>query len=92
MMTFAIGTVKFTVTQGAIVSGPGAMHIILTVKSATRRTTSPLTGMISPIVGVEPPFTVNKQGNGSQRQERTCSHQNDHWISINESDGGQQVL
>ena len=59
MMTFAIGTVKLAVTQGAIVGGPGATHIILTVKSATRRTTSPLTGMISPMVGVEPPLTVH---------------------------------
>ena len=59
MMAFAIGTVKLAVTQCAIVGGPGATHIILTVKSATRRTTSPLTGMIGPIVGVEPPFTVH---------------------------------
>ena len=28
-------------------------------ESATRRTTSPLTDMIGPIVGVEPPFTVH---------------------------------
>ena len=58
MMAFAIGAVKLAVTQGAIVGGPGTTHIILTVKSATRRTTSPLTGVIFPIVGVEPPFTV----------------------------------
>ena len=59
MMTFAIAAVKLAVTQGAIVGGPGATHIILTVKAATRRTTFPLTGMIGPIVGVEPPFTVH---------------------------------
>ena len=54
MMAFAIGTVKLAVTQGAIVGGPGTTHIILTVKSTARGTTSPLTGMIGPIVGVEP--------------------------------------
>ena len=59
MMTFAIGTVKLAVTQGAIIRGPGTTHIIKTVKSATRRATFPLTGMIGPIVGVEPPFTVH---------------------------------
>ena len=59
MMAFAIGTVKLAVTQGAILRGSGATHIILTVKSATRRTTIPLTGVIGPIVGVEPPFTVH---------------------------------
>ena len=58
MMAFAIGTVKLAVTQGAMLRGPGTTHIILTVKSATRRTTIPLTDMIGPIVGVEPPFTV----------------------------------
>ena len=59
MMTFAIGTVKLAVTQGAIIRGPGTTHIIKTVKSATRRATFPLTGMIGPIVGVQPPFTVH---------------------------------
>ena len=59
MMTFAIAAVKLAVTQGAIVGGPGATHIILTVKAATHRTTFPLTGMIGPIVDVEPPFTVH---------------------------------
>ena len=58
-MAFAIGTVKLAVTQGAIVGGPGATPIILTVKSTARGTTSPLTDMIGPIVGVEPPFTVH---------------------------------
>ena len=58
-MTFAIGTVKVAVTQGAIVGRPGATYKILTVKSPTRGTTSPLTGVISPIVGVEPSFTVH---------------------------------
>ena len=58
MMAFAIGTVKLAMTQGAILRGPGTTHIILTVKSTTRRTTTPLTRMIGPIVGVEPPFTV----------------------------------
>ena len=59
MMALTIGTVKRAVTHFAIVGGPGATHIILTVKSATGRTTFPLTGMIGPIVGVEPPFTVH---------------------------------
>ena len=59
MMAFAIAAVKLAATQGAIVGGPGATHIILTVKSTTRGTTSPLTGMIGPIVCVEPPFTVH---------------------------------
>ena len=57
-MAFAIGTVKLAVTQGAIVGGPGATHIMLTVKLTARGTTSPLTGVINPIVGVESPFTV----------------------------------
>ena len=56
MMAFAIATEKRAVTQGAIACGPGATHIILTVKSTARGTTSPLTDMIGPIVGVEPPF------------------------------------
>ena len=58
MMAFTIGTVKLAVTQCAITRGPGTTHIIPTVKSATRRTTIPLTGMISAVLGVEPPFTV----------------------------------
>ena len=58
MMSFAIAAVKLAVTQGTIVGGPGTMHIILTVKSTARATTSPLTGLTGPIVGVEPPFTV----------------------------------
>ena len=59
MITFTIGTVKFAVTQCAIIRGPGTKHIISLVKSATRRTTFPLTGMISSIIGVEPPFTLH---------------------------------
>ena len=58
MMAFTIGTIKLAVTQCAIIRGPGTTHIIPTVKSTTRRTTFPLTGMIGPIVGVQPPFTV----------------------------------
>ena len=58
MMAFAIGTVKLAVTQGAVVGGPGATHIMLTVKSTARGTASPLTGVIGPIVDVESPFTV----------------------------------
>ena len=46
MMAFTIGTVKLAVTQGAIISGPGTTHIMPTVKSTTRGTTIPLTGMI----------------------------------------------
>ena len=59
MMAFAIPTIKLAVTQTAIIRVPGATHIILTVKAATRRTTFPLTGMIEPIVGAEPPLTVH---------------------------------
>ena len=55
-MTFAIATVKLAVTQTAIISGPGATHIILTVKAPASTAAVPLTGVISPIVGVEPPF------------------------------------
>ena len=58
MMAFAIGTVKLAVTQGAIIRGPGTTHIILTVKSATRRAAVSLAGMVGAIIGVEPPFTV----------------------------------
>ena len=53
-MTFAIATVKLAVTQTAIISGPGATHIILTVKAPASTAAVPLTGVISPIVGVEP--------------------------------------
>ena len=93
MMTFAIGTVKLAVTQGAIVRGPGTTHIIKTVKSATRRTTFPLTGMIGPIVGVEPPFTVHaiirtidERGKGSAAIKMIIG------FEVNESEGGQRVL
>ena len=58
MMTFAIGTVKLAMTQSAIVGGPGTAHIILTVKAPASTAAVPLTSMIGPIVGVEPPFTV----------------------------------
>ena len=59
MMTFTIATVKLTMTQTAIIRGAGATHIILTVKSTTRRAAFPLTGMIGSVVRVEPPFTVH---------------------------------
>ena len=59
LMTFAIGTIKLAVTQGAIVGGPGSTHIILTVKAPASTAAVPLTSMIGPILGVEPPFTVH---------------------------------
>ena len=59
MMTFAIPAVKLTMTQTAIIRGPGATHIILTIKSTASTASSPLTSVIGPIVGVEPPFTVH---------------------------------
>ena len=59
IMAFTVGTVKLAVTQCAIIRGPGTTHTILTVKSAARTTTFPLTGMIRAIIGVEPPFTVH---------------------------------
>ena len=59
MITFAMTAVKLVVTQTAILRGAGATHIILTIKSATRGATSPLTSVIGLIVGVEPPFTVH---------------------------------
>ena len=55
---FAIGTVKLAVAQCAIIRGLGTKNIIPTVKSTTRRTAIPLAGMIGPIIGVDPPFTV----------------------------------
>ena len=58
MMAFAIGTVKLAVTQGAIIRGPGTTHIILTLKSATRRAAVSLAEMVGAIIAVEPPFTV----------------------------------
>ena len=51
MMTFAIATVKLAVTQTAIISEPGATHIILTVKAPAGTAAVPLKGVISPIVG-----------------------------------------
>ena len=50
---------KLAVTQTAILGRASATHIIRTIKAPTRRTASPLTNVIGPIVGVEPPFTVH---------------------------------
>ena len=58
MMTFAITTVKLTMTQTAIIGGAGTTHVILTIKSTTRGAATPLTCMIGSVVGVETPFTV----------------------------------
>ena len=58
MITFALRAMKLAVTQTAILGGVSATHIIRTIKTSTRRATSPLTSMIGSIVGVEPPFTV----------------------------------
>ena len=58
MITFALMAVKFAVTQTAILGGTGAPHIIRTIKAPTRRAASPLTSVMGPIVGIEPPFTV----------------------------------
>ena len=58
MITFALMAVKLAVTQTAILGGAGATHIIRTIKAPTRRAASPLTSVMGPIVGVEPPFTV----------------------------------
>ena len=46
-------------TQAAILGGAGATHILRTIKAPTRGATSPLTGVMGPIVGVEPSFTVH---------------------------------
>ena len=59
MITFALTAVKLAVTQTAILGGAGATHIILTVKAPASTAASPLTSVIGPIVGVEPPFTVH---------------------------------
>ena len=59
MITFTWTTVKLAVTQTAILGGAGATHIIRTIKAPTRGAASPLTSVIGPIVGVEPPFTVH---------------------------------
>ena len=59
MMTFTITAVKLTVTQTAIIGGTGTTHIILTIKSTTRRAASALTSMIGSVVGVETPFAVH---------------------------------
>ena len=59
MITFALIAVKLAVAQTAILGGASAPHIIRTIKAPTRRATSPLTSVIGPIVGVEPPFTVH---------------------------------
>ena len=58
MITFALTTVKLAVTQTAILGGAGAAHILRTIKTSTRGAASPLTGVIGPIIGVEPPFAV----------------------------------
>ena len=58
MMTFALLTVKLAMTEGAIVRRAGTTHILWTVKSTTRFAASALTTVLSPVVGVEPPFTV----------------------------------
>ena len=93
MMAFAIGTVKLAVTQCTIVGGPGATHIILTVKAPASTAAVPLTGMIGPIVGVEPPFTVHaiirtidERGKGSAAIKMIIG------FEVNESEGGQRVL
>ena len=59
MITFAWTTVKLAVTQTAILGGAGATHIIRTIKAPTRGAASPLTSVMGPIIGVEPPFTVH---------------------------------
>ena len=59
MITFAVTAVKLGVTQTAILGGAGATHIIRIIKAPTRGATSPLTSVMVPIVGVEPPFTVH---------------------------------
>ena len=59
MITFAMTAVKLAVTQTAILSRSGATHIIRTVKSTASTAASPLTSVIGPVVGVEPPFTVH---------------------------------
>ena len=59
MITFALTTVKLTVTQTAILGGAGAPHILRTIKAPTRGATSSLTSVMGLIVGVEPPFTVH---------------------------------
>ena len=58
MITFAWTAIKLAVTQTAILGGTGAPHILRTIKASTRRATSPLTSVISSVVGVEPSFTV----------------------------------
>ena len=71
MMLHTMDTIKLAVTRTAILGGAGATHIIRTIKAPTRGATSPLTSVMGPIVGVEPPFTVhtiigavNKRGKG----------------------------
>ena len=58
MITFALMAIKLAATQTAILSGAGTPHILRTIKTSTRGAASSLTSMIGPIVGVEPPFTV----------------------------------
>ena len=59
MMSFALTAVKLAMTQTAILGGAGATHIIRTIKAPTRGAASPLTSVMGPIIGVEPPFTVH---------------------------------
>ena len=59
MMLHTMDTIKLAVTRTAILGGTGAPHIIRTIKSTTRGAASPLTSVMGPIVGVEPPFTVH---------------------------------
>ena len=59
MMLHTMDTIKLAVTRTAILGGTGAPHIIRTIKAPTRGAASPLTSVIGPIVGVEPPFTVH---------------------------------
>ena len=73
MITFALTAVELAVTQTAILSGTGATHIIRTIKAPTRGATSPLTSMIGPIVGVEPPFTVHTIIRTIDKRRKGCA-------------------
>ena len=59
MMALTMGSIKLAKTYGAIVGGSGPTHITLIVKAPASTTTSSLTVMIAPIVGVEAPLTVH---------------------------------
>ena len=73
MITFTWTTVEFAVTQTAILGGAGAPHIIRTIKAPTRRAASPLTSVMSPIVGVEPPFTVQTIIGAVDKRGKGCA-------------------